>query len=156
MILSAQTILDLCTFSSMTPMPMITPFIAHQEIVNGRTYGLGAASYDVRIAQEAILYPADFRLVNTIENFCMPDDVAAQVLDKSSLARRGISAFNTWLDPGWRGNLTLELVNQGPNCVKLAAGDPVVQIVFWRLDRATSRPYQGKYSDQPREWSGSL
>ena len=109
-----------------------------------------AASYDVRIAHDLDLWPNDFKLANTIEDFVMPLDVAGQVMDKSSFARVGVSAYNTWLDPGWRGNLTVELCNHGPNKVHIARGDPLVQIVFWRLDAPTLRPYTGKYMDQPR------
>ncbi len=80
----------------------------------------------------------------------MPHNVTGEVIDKSSYARVFVSAFNTLLDPGWNGFLTVELVNLGPEVVTYAKGDPVCQIKFEWLDEPTDLPYVGrKYSDQP-------
>ena len=142
--LSAQSILKLCETKK-----LIDPFVAEKKIVNGVSYGLGPASYDVRIAHDLFLMRGEAALANTIENFIMPDDVVGYVVDKSTYARRFVSAFNTLLDPGWQGNLTLELVNLGNCPVNIKAGDPIVQIVFHWLDERTDRPYSGKYQNQP-------
>lgn len=72
------------------------------------------------------------------------------MLDKSSYARVFVSAFNTHLDPGWRGWLTVELVNLGTERVVYRRGDPVCQVKFEWLDEPTDRPYSGKYFDQER------
>lgn len=94
-------------------------------------------------------YPKCFALANTIEDFVMPKNVVAYVVDKSSYARLFVSAFNTLMDPGFRGNLTLELVNLGDEVVSYKAGDPVCQVSFHKLDRR-SRGYSGKYQGQPK------
>ena len=95
-------------------------------------------------------------LAHTVENFAMPIDVCAQVLDKSSYARHFITCLNTWIDPGWCGNLTLELVNLGPKEVILRKGDPICQVAFWALDKNTERPYaNGKYSNQQARPTGA-
>lgn len=94
--------------------------------------------------------PPSFALANTVEDFHMPPDVAAFVVDKSSRARLGISAFNTLMDPGFKGNLTLELVNHSSELVEIKAGDPICQIVFQLLDQPSETPYNGKYMNQPR------
>lgn len=161
--------------------PMISPF-TERGVVNGKSYGLSACTYDCRIDQDLILEPmpfgvisrfmndyhggdwaraavqadltagAKFRaLASTIERFSMPFNVCGSVLDKSSYARVFVSAFNTHLDPGWDGFLTVELVNLGPDEVNYRVGDPVCQIKFEWLDEPTDLPYIGrKYSDQPR------
>jgi deoxycytidine triphosphate deaminase len=97
-----------------------------------------------------------FALAHSIEDFALPHDVAGYVCDKSSYARRGVSAFNTLFDPGFRGNATLELVNLSDREVFIRAGDPICQLVFHRLDRHTDRPYVGKYQDQPRKPVGAI
>jgi dCTP deaminase len=79
----------------------------------GMTFGLGPAGYDVRIAQDLQLPPGGFALASTVEHFDVPDYLTAEVKDKSTWARRGLSLFNTIIEPGWRGFLTLELKNQG-------------------------------------------
>ncbi len=150
MILSAQTIRKLCLEKN-----MIEPFIERQ-VINGRSAGLSACSYDVRIAQNITLqsvcdygfHDGSSQLASTIEKFNIPDNVCGFVVDKSSFARLFMTAFNTLLDPGWRGTLTLELVNLGTKPIVLKAGEPICQIVFHYLDEHTCLPYQGKYQDQ--------
>lgn len=95
-------------------------------------------------------YPSSAALAHTLEDFDLPTNVVGYVVDKSSYARVFVSAFNTLLDPGWRGNLTLELVNHSDKLVEIKAGDPIVQIAFHWLDEATTKPYAGKYLDQPK------
>lgn len=126
---------------------IITPWCP-RTVINGMSYGQGPASYDVRINQDIVLAPGDFKLASTVEHFDMPDDIAAQVKDKSSWARHGLSVFNTFIDPGWHGFLTLELKNLGNRHLMMKRGDPIAQIVFSILDHSTSIPYNGKYQDQ--------
>lgn len=141
MILSAQSI---------RALKPVDPFV-ERSVIRGRSYGLSVAGYDIRIAQDVILSGGDFSLASSIERFDMPDDVAALVKDKSSWARLGLSVFNTVIEPGWRGYLTLELKNQGRRHVVLKQGDPIAQILFYRLDAPSETPYSGKYQDQEAE-----
>jgi dCTP deaminase len=150
MILPAQTIWSLCE----SPMleftkrkPIISPF-TQKGVFNGMSYGLSSAGYDIRVKQDIMLLPDKFTLASAIEHFCFPDDVLGVVHDKSSLARRGLSVFNTVIEPGWTGYLTLELRNQGQEIIHLPAGSPVAQIIFHRLEAPTFLPYRGKYQDQ--------
>jgi dCTP deaminase len=133
----------------------VEPFV-EKTIVNGMSYGLSSAGYDVRIAESVYFYEgAKFGLASTIEKFDMPNDVIGMVHDKSSWARRGLSLFNTVIEPGWRGFLTLELVYHGKENIHIVAGSPIAQIVFMRLMEPTHMPYEGKYQDQkagPQEW----
>lgn len=104
----------------------------------------------------ALMDGPSFALAHSIENFAIPNGVAAYVCDKSSWARLGVSAFNTLFDPGFRGNATLELVNHSDREVVIKAGDPICQMVFQWLDRETDRPYKGKYQDQPEKVVGAI
>lgn len=150
--LSAQSIRRLCE----TDTPMITPFVNEKRVINGVSYGLSAASYDVRIAHDLRLYRGQASLAHTVEDFDMPHNVVGYVVDKSTYARRFVSAMNTLLDPGWKGNLTLELVNLGASMVHIKAGTPIVQIAFHWLDEETDRPYgpSGKYYGQTKAAHG--
>lgn len=127
---------------------MLSPFHERTEH-NGMTYGLSGCGYDVRIDQDIILAPGQFSLGSIIEHMHIPLDIMARVCDKSTWARRGLSVFNTVIEPGWRGYLTVELVNHGKDTLVIKAGDPVAQIIFERLVHPTSQPYVGKYQDQP-------
>ena len=115
---------------------------------NGMTYGLGPAGYDVRIAETVTV--GRFVLGSTVERFNIPNDVLAQVCDKSTWARRGVAVQNTIIEPGWRGYLTIELTNHSDAPIEVRAGDPIAQIIFFRLEEPTALPYSGKYQDQER------
>ena len=127
----------------------LRPF--HERTVrNGMSFGLSHAGYDVRIAETMWLNPGMFSLASTIEEFFMPTDLVAFVHDKSTWARRGLSLFNTVIEPGWSGFLTLELVNHSTNPLRLLSGDPIAQIVFMRMEEPAEKPYAGKYQNQKR------
>lgn len=152
MILSAQTIRHHCV-----NYRLIEPFSERTKHL-GKTFGLSSAGYDVRVEfgigralkLEANGYPGSFALASTIERFNMPTNLIGIVHDKSSWARRGLSVFNTVIEAGWRGYLTLELANHGPEELIIERGSPIAQIVFHYLDDPTEQPYVGKYQDQAR------
>ena len=114
------------------------------------TYGAGPAGYDVRVAETCYFGDSHrFTLASTVEHFNMPDDLLAQVCDKSSWARKGLAVQNTIIEPGWRGYLTLELTysDDAENLI-VKAGSPIAQIIFMQLTEPTDKPYGGKYQDQ--------
>lgn len=80
----------------------------------------------------------------------MPNDLCAEVKDKSTNARMFVLVQNTIIEPGWRGFLTLELTRMLPWPIRIKRGTPIAQIVFKRLDAPTEQPYSGKYQDQKR------
>ncbi len=141
MILSAKTIRRL---------KLVDP-CTDRAVRYGLSYGLGPASYDVCIDQDTYLGPGDFQLASIQEYVSLPANISAQVADKSSWARRGLSLFNTFIDPGWKGFLTIELLNNSRQPIKLWTGMPIAQIIFSTLDEATEIPYRGKYYNQPSE-----
>jgi dCTP deaminase len=81
-----------------------------------------------------------------MEEFDMPFDLVGVVHDKSTWARRGLSVFNTVVEPGWRGHLTLELVFHGNQALHIKAGSGIAQILFSQI--AEPAAYSGKYQDQ--------
>ncbi|TXN33938.1 deoxycytidine triphosphate deaminase [Methylobacterium sp. WL19] len=126
---------------------MIAPFF-ERTISHDRTFGLGPASYDVRLKQDMWLWPFWGRLASTVETFRIPDDVLAEVKDKSSNARIFVLVQNTLIDPGFEGGLTLELTRMLPWPIRLKAGTPIAQIKFTLLNEPTERPYRGRYQHQ--------
>lgn len=152
MILSGQTIRH---------MKIVDPFCERTEF-NTMTYGVGPAGYDVRVEFDPdgrhaslIMEPGAFTLASTVERFTMPNDVMGIVHDKSSWARRGLALQNTVIEPGWEGYLTLELSNHSGTEIIIKRGQPIAQVVFHRLDRASTAPYAGKYQDQRRGPQGA-
>lgn len=126
----------------------VHPMLDSKMKAHGVSYGLSEAGYDIRIKQAVILHPFKrFALASTIEHFHMPKDLVAIVHDKSTWARRGLSVFNTVIEPGWKGFLTLELVYHGWKPLRIPAGAGIAQVIFHQLE--TTAEYRGKYQDQP-------
>jgi dCTP deaminase len=122
---------------------------------HGVSYGLGEAGYDIRIKQEIFLSSGSrFALASAIEEFDMPDDLVGIVHDKSTWARQGLSVFNTVIEPGWKGFLTLELVYHGHNALIIPAGAGIAQVLFHKTTRDAS--YAGKYQHQADRPVGAI
>lgn len=114
---------------------------------NGASWGLSEAGYDIRLKQRVILSPDKrFALASTVEEFDMPDCLVGIVHDKSTHARRGLSVFNTVIEPGWKGFLTLELVYHGNETIDLDAYTGIAQVLFHRVTEPVE--YNGKYQNQ--------
>lgn len=124
---------------------MLSSKLIHEK--SGTTFGLTECGYDVRIKQDLVLLPGEFKLASTIEKFTMPPTLAAVVHDKSTNARLGLSVFNSVIDPGFGGYLTLELANHSKNTINLLTGQGIAHILFHEL--ATPTMYRGTYQNQP-------
>lgn len=130
------------------PRRIVEPFYERTKL-NGMTFGLSFAGYDIRTQQGFSFKPGSFRLLSSVEHFHMPNDVIGFVHDKSTWARQGIAVQNTVIEPGWRGFLTLEVTNHGMHMVTVREGDPIAQIVFHKMAARPQMTYAGKYQDQP-------
>lgn len=126
----------------------ISPFTPTKTTAHGLSYGLGNASYDFRMRETLDLEPGGFMIGSLVEHMALSTTVGGQVMDKSTLARMGLSLFNTWIDPGWQGYLTVEIKNQGNNRIRLPAGSPICQVVFYHT-MEPCEAYVGKYQNQP-------
>ena len=88
-------------------------------------------------------------LATTMEYIRLPDDLTAFVEGRSSLGRMGLFIQNAgWVDPGFAGEITLELFNANRCAIELSSGRRVGQLVFARMDRNAEHPYRGKYQGQ--------
>lgn len=99
---------------------------------------------DKVIPEEGILMePGDFWLASTVEMVRIPTDLVAQVNGKSSWGRQGLLAHITagFVDPGFKGDITLELKNVSGGPLKLFPGMPICQLVFTQLTSPAERPY---------------
>ena len=101
--------------------------------------------------QEApfMLQPREFVLAETLERFCLPEFVAGQLALKSSRAREGIEHLMAgYIDPGYAGRLTLELVNARVlHPVPIWPGMKIAQIVFHKMALLPNKDYSvtGRY-----------
>jgi len=149
---------------SLTRLGLVTPF--DPELLN-------PASLDVRLGDNLLvereespslepysiarytkenpfmLYPHEFVLAETFEEFQLPDCIAGQLALKSSRAREGIEHLLAgYIDPGYVGRLTLELQNARRfHPVYLWPGMRIAQIVFHKLSMLPAKDYSvtGRY-----------
>ena len=130
---------------------------------NGVSWGLTECGYDIRIKQEVRfthdtrgrqivlvdgkLYDrGHFALASAIEEFQMPLNLMGVVHDKSTWARQGLSVFNTIIEPGWEGFLTLELDYKRDGILCIPAGSGIAQVIFHQIKEVAE--YNGKYQNQ--------
>lgn len=109
----------------------------------------GEICYKTIKTDRYVLLPGQFVLATTMEYFRLPDDLTAFVEGRSSLGRMGLFIQNAgWVDPGFEGEITLELYNANRCAIELRAGRRVGQLVFAKMDAAAEHPYRGKYQGQ--------
>ena len=107
-----------------------------------------------------MLHPGEFVLGSTLEHVELPDDLVARLEGKSSLGRIGLLIHSTagYVDPGWKGHLTLELSNVSNLPITLYHRMKIGQISFLQLTAPAERlygsaelgsKYQGQQSPTP-------
>lgn len=166
MIVNGQTLFDLAPIKYMESV---------KKTGHGVSYGMSEAGYDIRMREDVVfsrsgnkgeiwvtvttgddsahegvffhqLNEGRFALASAIEEFQMPSNLVGIVHDKSTWARRGLSVFNTVIEPSWKGFLTLELVYHGNEDLMIPAGSGIAQVVFHSTSDAAF--YDGKYQGQ--------
>jgi dCTP deaminase len=98
-------------------------------------------SFVVPFGEHYILHPRSFVLGCTFEFIALPLDICGFVLSRSSYGRAGLLiATATFVHPGWRGCLTLELENLGEIPIKLQPLSAVGQLVLLHASPLPERP----------------
>jgi len=159
---------------------MIEPFCERTASKGEISYGLSSYGYDARLADEfkiftnvdnalvdpknftansfidrktdvCVIPPNSFVLSQTVEYFRIPSDVLVICLGKSTYARCGLIVNVTPLEPGWEGQVTLEISNTTPLPAKVYANEGICQFLFFQGASACETTYAmraGKYMGQ--------
>lgn len=110
--------------------------------------------YNTEIVDIAVkdfyLERGDFVIGYTQENVILPAHLLARIEGRSSMARLGISIHNEapTIQPGFDGQIALELTNVGPLVLQLREGLIICQLVLESLGRPTTKPYRGQFQQQ--------
>ncbi|GIN73431.1 dCTP deaminase [Bacillus sp. J14TS2] len=118
-----------------------TPFLSVEQPANYQ---------EIEVTKEGVITipPQTFMLGTTLEQVGLPNHLTAFVEGRSSVGRLGVFIQNAgWIDPGFSGQITLELFNANRVPVQLQAGMRVCQLVIAQVDQATEG-YRGKYVSQ--------
>lgn len=96
-----------------------------------------------------LLDPGEFILATTQEYLRLPDDVIAFIEGRSSYGRLGLFIQSAgWIDPGFEGELTLQLYNANKAAIAVKAGMRLGKVVFAKTGMPAAHPYNGKYQGQ--------
>jgi|Wag4MinimDraft_13_1082653.scaffolds.fasta_scaffold00006_22 dCTP deaminase len=96
-----------------------------------------------------IIKPHSFVLASTKEWIELPNYISGAVEGRSSVGRIGLFIQNAgWIDPGFKGQITLELYNANEFPVVIEAGRRICQLVLKKTDEPVLNPYHGKYNGQ--------
>lgn len=137
-VLSDSTIRWLCQEHNLiqpfNEFPQLQP--ASYDLLLGELEGVGSGF------TEYWLPSGHFILGSTVEMVSLHSNIVARMEGKSSLARRGLIVHTAgFVDPGFTGQLTLEITNLGGQPFKLEKDMKIAQIAFQYLDRPAERPY---------------
>lgn len=112
--------------------------------VTYNTNSIDLSSEDYYLTRES------FVIGYTQETIGLPNHLMARVEGRSGYARLGISVHNEapTIQPGWTGQIALELTNVGPLVLQLREGLIICQLVLERLGRPTSKPYAEQFQGQ--------
>lgn len=106
------------------------------------TADLGDLPASINRTAYIVVAPLQSMLISTVERVEIPADLCAQVDGKSTWARRGLIVHHAgFVDPGFRGNITLELFNASGEDIHIWRGDRIAQLRFFKLDQPALRPY---------------
>ncbi|OUM89330.1 MAG: dCTP deaminase [Bacillus thermozeamaize] len=103
------------------------------------------------VAEEGyiLIPPNSFALAHSIEYFRIPRDIMAICVGKSTYARCGIITNVTPFEPGFEGQITLEISNTTPLPAKIYANEGICQVLFLR-----GEPCEVSYADRNGKYQG--
>lgn len=103
---------------------------------------------ELRLAEDEalILHPRQFVLAVTLEYLNLPPDLCGFIQSRSTYGRMGlIAATATYVNPGYQGCPTLEIVNEGEVPVSVKPGEPICQLVVLRADETAGDMRPSRY-----------
>lgn len=106
--------------------------------------------------QAFFLHPGELALAATYESVTIPDNLVGWLDGRSSLARLGLMVHVTAhrIDPGWHGQIVLEIFNSGKLPLALRPGMDICAINFETLSSASDTPYNKRLDAKYRNQKG--
>lgn len=108
--------------------------------------------HDVTNNQYILLKPKECLVLITKERLELPRNILGRILTKGKLFSIGISAVNTYADPGFQGRLGIVLINLSNSYLKIIEGQAIAKIEFSELDHDVTRPYTGQHGYETEIW----
>ncbi|UIA99374.1 hypothetical protein KUD97_10430 [Desulfovibrio desulfuricans] len=99
-----------------------------------------------------LIKPKQCLVIITLESLELPANFLGRILTKGKLFSIGISAVNTYADPGFEGRLGIVLINLSNSYIKIYPGQPIAKIEFSKLSSNVSKPYRGQHGYETEVW----
>lgn len=90
----------------------------------------GAAGYDLYASEALSLSPWSRSLIKTDVALEMPSHVYGRIAPRSSMGVKGLDIGAGVVDPSYRGEIKVVLINSTNNFFDVKIGDRVAQIIF--------------------------
>ena len=118
----------------------VVEFISHLRRESNQTLADG---------QGIEIQPRSLLLAETLETFNLPNDIAGRIEGRSTYARLGLAVHQTApsVKPGWSGQLTLEIVNNGPFVYRLYPRMKLCQLILERMATPVESPEQSEWQN---------
>jgi deoxycytidine triphosphate deaminase len=88
--------------------------------------------------------PGDFFLFKTIEKINLPLNLSAQILPRTTTFRSGLFLRTGPIQPGYQGELTFGLKNEGPITVEVEMGARFAHVIFQEI-KGSGSAYRGQW-----------
>lgn len=127
---------------------------AHERIDTKHMKDKIRPSWLITKGEPLILAPDDFILANTMQYVEIPSNMAGMCTGRSSIGRLGISIHVTagFIDPGFKGTITLEIKNISKNTVILYPKQRIAQLLLFEINEPehtyATKKGSGKYMGQ--------
>lgn len=106
----------------------------------------------VKSGEYILIKPRQQVVVITLESISLPNDMLARILTKGKLFSIGLSAVNTYADPGFDGRLGIVFCNLSNNYLKIYPGTSIAKIEFSKLSEEVKNPYHGQHGYHTDIW----
>ena len=101
-------------------------------------------------SEYVLLPPNSYLLASTVEYFRIPRDVMVICVGKSTYARAGAIVNTTPIEPGFEGNVVIEISNATNLPLRIYAREGIAQFMFFKGDR----PCRTSYGDRGGKYQG--
>lgn len=163
MILGANAILAAMEAGEIViePFDMANLKAASVDLTLGREFVIRRLGNRTELSVPHLALQPDARILgHTVERVAIGPGIVARVEGKSTWGRKFLAVHMTagFVDPGWDGQLTLEMANFSGSTIDIDFGAPICQISFERVELvpgpivdATYRGMGGRYTGKSVE-----
>lgn len=107
---------------------------------------------EIKDDEYILIKPKQCVIVITEETLNIPNNILCRILTKGKLLSVGLSAVNTYADPGFKGRLGIIFINHSNSYLKINRYDPIAKIEFDRLTQDVDKPYSGQHGYETGMW----